>query len=100
SCDLRRNWCTVVGPGVMAARRRLEPCSIGSNPMGGAGPNRHAKDSTMSQTRPTAVIVLAAGQGTRMISALPTVMHPIGGRSLLHHAVSAADGTCADHLVV
>ena len=54
----------------------------------------------MSQTRPTAVIVLAAGQGTRMKSALPKVMHPIGGRSLLHHAVSAADGTHADHLVV
>ena len=54
----------------------------------------------MSQTRPTAVIVLAAGQGTRMKSALPKVMHPIGGRSLLHHAVSAAEGTCAEHLVV
>src|SRR5699024_12342894 len=79
---------------------RSEPISIGSNPMGGAGPTRHAKDSTMPQTRPTAVIVLAAGQGTRMKSALPNVMHPIGGRSLLHHAVSAADGTRADHLVV
>mgnify|MGYP002651899464 CR=1 FL=1 len=38
----------------------------------------------------TAVIVLAAGQGTRMKSALPKVMHPIGGRSLLHHAIAAA----------
>ncbi|TGD08994.1 bifunctional UDP-N-acetylglucosamine diphosphorylase/glucosamine-1-phosphate N-acetyltransferase GlmU [Brevibacterium sp. S111] len=54
----------------------------------------------MSQTRPTAVIVLAAGQGTRMKSALPKVMHPIGGRSLLHHAVSAAAGTSPEHLIV
>jgi bifunctional UDP-N-acetylglucosamine pyrophosphorylase/glucosamine-1-phosphate N-acetyltransferase len=54
----------------------------------------------MSQTSPTAVIVLAAGQGTRMKSALPKVMHPIGGRSLLHHAVSAAAGTSPEHLVV
>lgn len=54
----------------------------------------------MSQTRPTAVIVLAAGQGTRMKSSLPKVMHPIGGRSLLHHAISAAAGTTPEHLVV
>ncbi|MGO2036965.1 MAG: bifunctional UDP-N-acetylglucosamine diphosphorylase/glucosamine-1-phosphate N-acetyltransferase GlmU [Brevibacterium sp.] len=54
----------------------------------------------MSQTRPTAVIVLAAGQGTRMKSTLPKVMHPIGGRSLLHHAVAAAAGTSPEHLVV
>ncbi|WP_309132827.1 bifunctional UDP-N-acetylglucosamine diphosphorylase/glucosamine-1-phosphate N-acetyltransferase GlmU [Brevibacterium sp.] len=54
----------------------------------------------MTQTRPTAVIVLAAGQGTRMKSALPKVMHPIGGRSLLHHAIAAASGTQPDHLVV
>ncbi|GAA1635639.1 MULTISPECIES: bifunctional UDP-N-acetylglucosamine diphosphorylase/glucosamine-1-phosphate N-acetyltransferase GlmU [Brevibacterium] len=54
----------------------------------------------MPQTRPVAVIVLAAGQGTRMKSALPKVMHPIGGRSLLHHAIAAAAGTSPDHLVV
>ncbi|MBR7503831.1 NTP transferase domain-containing protein, partial [Mycobacterium tuberculosis] len=54
----------------------------------------------MPQIRPTAVIVLAAGQGTRMKSALPKVMHPIGGRSLLHHAIAAAEGTSPDHLVV
>lgn len=54
----------------------------------------------MSQTRPTAVIVLAAGQGTRMKSTLPKVMHPIGGRSLVHHAISAAAGTAPEHLVV
>ncbi|RBP63673.1 UDP-N-acetylglucosamine pyrophosphorylase /glucosamine-1-phosphate N-acetyltransferase [Brevibacterium sanguinis] len=54
----------------------------------------------MSQTRPSAVIVLAAGQGTRMRSTLPKVMHPIGGRSLLHHAIAAASGTRPEHLVV
>ena len=30
--------------------------------------------------RPCAVVVLAAGQGTRMKSALPKVLHPIAGR--------------------
>ncbi|GAB3602391.1 bifunctional UDP-N-acetylglucosamine diphosphorylase/glucosamine-1-phosphate N-acetyltransferase GlmU [Microbacterium aureliae] len=37
-----------------------------------------------------AVIVLAAGQGTRMKSALPKVLHPIGGRALLGHVLDTA----------
>lgn len=54
----------------------------------------------MAQHRPAAVIVLAAGAGTRMKSATPKVLHPIGGRSLLGHAISAAAGAQPDHLVV
>jgi bifunctional UDP-N-acetylglucosamine pyrophosphorylase / glucosamine-1-phosphate N-acetyltransferase len=49
---------------------------------------------------PTAVVVLAAGEGTRMRSATPKVLHPVGGRSLLGHALHAAAGTSPDHLVV
>jgi bifunctional UDP-N-acetylglucosamine pyrophosphorylase / glucosamine-1-phosphate N-acetyltransferase len=48
----------------------------------------------------TAVVVLAAGEGTRMKSATPKVLHAIGGRSLLGHAVVAAAGLAPDHLVV
>lgn len=40
--------------------------------------------------RPAAVIVLAAGEGTRMRSGTPKVLHRLGGRSLLGHAVAAA----------
>lgn len=54
----------------------------------------------MPVNRPAAVIVLAAGEGTRMKSATPKVMHPIGGRSLLHHAINAAAGAQPQHLVV
>ena len=54
----------------------------------------------MTQHRPAAVIVLAAGEGTRMKSVTPKVIHPIGGRSLLHHAISAAAGSAPEHLVV
>lgn len=43
---------------------------------------------------------MAAGQGTRMRSALPKVLHEIGGRSLLGHAVAAAQGVKPEHLVV
>ncbi|MYM20012.1 bifunctional UDP-N-acetylglucosamine diphosphorylase/glucosamine-1-phosphate N-acetyltransferase GlmU [Brevibacterium sp. 5221] len=50
--------------------------------------------------RPAAVIVLAAGQGTRMRSATPKVLQSIAGRSLLGHAIAAAAGTGPEHLVV
>jgi len=36
------------------------------------------------------VIILAAGQGTRMRSALPKVLHPLGGFPLLQHVIRAA----------
>jgi bifunctional UDP-N-acetylglucosamine pyrophosphorylase / glucosamine-1-phosphate N-acetyltransferase len=35
-------------------------------------------------------IVLAAGEGTRMRSALPKVLHPVAGQSLLAHVLAAA----------
>jgi bifunctional UDP-N-acetylglucosamine pyrophosphorylase/glucosamine-1-phosphate N-acetyltransferase len=38
----------------------------------------------------TACIVLAAGEGTRMKSTLPKVMHQLAGRSMLAHVLSAA----------
>lgn len=49
-------------------------------------------------TRPLLIVILAAGQGTRMKSALPKVLHQIGGRSMLGHVLAvsqelAADGT-------
>ncbi len=46
------------------------------------------------------VIVLAAGEGKRMKSANPKVLHPIGGRSLIGHAVHAAAGLRPENLVV
>ena len=54
----------------------------------------------MASTTPVAVIVMAAGKGTRMRSTTPKVLHRIGGRSLLDHAVTAARGLHPEHLVV
>ena len=36
------------------------------------------------------VVILAAGQGKRMVSGLPKVLHPLGGRPLLAHVLSTA----------
>jgi bifunctional UDP-N-acetylglucosamine pyrophosphorylase / glucosamine-1-phosphate N-acetyltransferase len=41
-------------------------------------------------TTPLLTLVLGAGKGTRMKSAMPKVMHAIGGRSMLGHVISAA----------
>jgi bifunctional UDP-N-acetylglucosamine pyrophosphorylase / glucosamine-1-phosphate N-acetyltransferase len=47
-----------------------------------------------------AVIVLAAGEGTRMKSDTPKVLHRIGGRTLLGHAIAAARAVDPQHLAV
>ncbi len=38
-----------------------------------------------------AIVVLAAGKGTRMKSKLHKVLHPLGGRPMLHHLMDTAD---------
>ncbi len=40
--------------------------------------------------RPSAVVILAAGEGTRMRSRRPKVLHPIGGRPMLAHVLATA----------
>lgn len=54
----------------------------------------------MPTHHPAAVIILAAGQGTRMRSKIPKVLHTIGGRSLLGHAMYAARSLSPAHLAV
>jgi len=47
-----------------------------------------------------AVIVLAAGEGTRMKSTTPKVLHQAAGRSLVGYALTAAQGLDPERLVV
>ncbi|MDC0767863.1 bifunctional UDP-N-acetylglucosamine diphosphorylase/glucosamine-1-phosphate N-acetyltransferase GlmU [Streptomyces sp. HD] len=54
----------------------------------------------MSAIRPAAVVVLAAGEGTRMKSATPKVLHEICGRSLVGHVLAAAGELHPENLVV
>jgi bifunctional UDP-N-acetylglucosamine pyrophosphorylase / glucosamine-1-phosphate N-acetyltransferase len=46
------------------------------------------------------VVVLAAGQGTRMRSALPKVLHPLAGRPMLAHVVETAEALDPERVVV
>ncbi|MGY6020249.1 bifunctional UDP-N-acetylglucosamine diphosphorylase/glucosamine-1-phosphate N-acetyltransferase GlmU [Streptomyces spinosirectus] len=54
----------------------------------------------MSAIRPAAVVVLAAGEGTRMKSATPKVLHELCGRSLVGHVLAAARELEPENLVV
>lgn len=47
-----------------------------------------------------ALVILAAGQGTRMNSDLPKVLHPLAGAPLLHHAMRAGASIGPERTVV
>ena len=50
--------------------------------------------------RPLLIVILAAGQGTRMKSALPKVLHKIAGRPMLGHVLAAAEAVRPDTISV
>jgi bifunctional UDP-N-acetylglucosamine pyrophosphorylase/glucosamine-1-phosphate N-acetyltransferase len=47
-----------------------------------------------------AAVIMAAGQGTRMKSPLPKVLHRVGGRTMLDRAIDAAEGAGCETIVV
>ncbi len=49
---------------------------------------------------PLTIIILAAGQGTRMRSSLPKVLQPLAGRPLLSHVVATAHELAAEDVCV
>lgn len=46
------------------------------------------------------IVILAAGQGKRMQSNLPKVLHPIAGRAMLSHVLDAAESLGAQGIAV
>jgi len=54
----------------------------------------------MSQYRPLSAVVLAAGEGTRMRSGTPKVLHPLCGRPMLLHVVDALAELPLERIVV
>ncbi len=49
---------------------------------------------------PVSLVILAAGQGTRMNSDLPKVLHLVAGSPLLHHAMQAGRSLGPERVVV
>src|ERR671937_3038387 len=54
----------------------------------------------MSQYRPLSAVVLAAGEGTRMRSATPKVLHPLCGGPMLLHVLDALVSLPLERIVV
>jgi bifunctional UDP-N-acetylglucosamine pyrophosphorylase / glucosamine-1-phosphate N-acetyltransferase len=54
----------------------------------------------MSQYRPLSAVVLAAGEGTRMRSETPKVLHPLCGRPMLLHVIDALVALPLERIVV
>ena len=47
-----------------------------------------------------AIVILAAGQGKRMRSKLPKVLHPLGGRPMIKHVLDTASALNPSSLVM
>lgn len=54
----------------------------------------------MSSRSPFSVVILAAGQGTRMRSDTHKVLHPVAGRAMLEHLLDTVDRLGAERRVV
>lgn len=55
---------------------------------------------TASPSKRRAAVILAAGQGTRMKSPTPKVLHAVAGRTMLDHAIDAAQALGCDKVVL
>lgn len=54
----------------------------------------------MTNNKKLACIILAAGKGTRMKSALPKPLHEIAGRSMVAHAIASCEALSPEKIVV
>jgi bifunctional UDP-N-acetylglucosamine pyrophosphorylase/glucosamine-1-phosphate N-acetyltransferase len=56
--------------------------------------------SASPSASPVACVILAAGKGTRMKSALPKVMHPLAGQPMIRHVLDAVGALSPERVVV
>src|ERR1700684_1989355 len=95
----RRQWQPTRAPGSLTALHRVPSRGQGSSPPGDN--SRHdTRGDALLVSETAAVVILAAGEGTRMRSRAPKVLHTLSGRSLLGHAISAASDLDPQRLVV
>src|SRR4051795_5126464 len=69
----------------------MRTSDVGSTPTRGAARRPRSVGDTVTEpsSHPLAVVVLAAGGGTRMKSKTMKVLHPLAGRSMIGHVLSA-----------
>lgn len=48
----------------------------------------------------TTIVILAAGQGTRMKTTLPKVLHELGGKAIVHHVIDTASHLNPNQIIV
>src|SRR6478752_488342 len=70
------------------------------HPNAPAQPSKESPYVIPENAGPAAVIVLAAGAGTRMKSRTPKILHEIGGLSMVGHALRAARGIAPQRLAI
>lgn len=72
-------------------RRMKKPKRASTSSSISSAGQAHSKNTGRLETGPRfAVAIMAAGKGTRLKSQLPKVLHEVGGKPLLGHAIAAA----------
>src|SRR6187402_463695 len=92
--------CDLTSPRTMGDWLGDPPWCNGSTTAFGAVRSRFESWRRSMTENNLAIVVLAAGQGTRMKSRLPKVLHPIGGRPLVGHVLTTAARLGAAHVEV
>src|SRR6516164_1495158 len=95
ACSAAMRWIRGRGAGTNSALLcyTLQQILCGDGAGGGRlcrRPVSPAVEPRMRQPR-CAAIILAAGNGTRMRSAIPKVMHPVAGRPMIAHILAALE---------
>src|ERR1700722_314910 len=92
TANINRKYARFLNPGVTGYRIGF-PSTVKTLYDGGRrniSRNRARIRMTGKTGRTSLTVVLAAGEGTRMRSSLPKVLHPVAGQSLLAHVLGAA----------
>ena len=91
----RTNWGARARTGTAASKERWATDYPTPQSCSQHRPPRYAANVN----RPLTALIMAAGQGTRMRSAIPKVLHQVCGRPMLHWVIEAARGAGADRVV-
>src|SRR5207237_7888010 len=95
-----RGWCNGSTGSFGVPGRGSMPRPRARGPQPHATPRTRQEVSAMTQYRPLSAVVLAAGEGTRMRSETPKVLHPLCGRPMLLHVIDALVALPLERIVV